>query len=350
MFTLLSRMHILRNLALMRSLPSITTSQFPQTHAFIHYLSQGWRGCSLAVLTCVLLYWTQGGWLSFLLLIVVLVGVVYQIQDNLLYYPEEPETSRLFIMRPSTYNLPFEDLSIPTRDGLLINAYFMAQPTPLCSKMHTMVIFHGNAGNIGHRLSNVHGLYTQVKCNVLLVEYRGYGRSQGYPFEHGFYLDSQAALDYLVERRDIDNQKIVLFGRSLGGAVAIDLACQPQYRSYVAGVIVENTFTSIMDISAMLFAPLVYIPKILFKNKFESLNKIVKIHAPFLFLSGQSDTLIPPAMMNTLFHSCPSNHKFMKQFSRGTHNTTWQCAGYYQSISSFLMELSQIRREHVVQD
>ena len=340
-------MHLLRNLTGNRSLSSLS-SQFPQSHA-LNYLSQGWRGCSLAVLTCVLLYWTQGGWFFFLLLISMLVGVVYQIQDNLLFYPEEPETSRLFIMRPTTYNLPFEDLTIPTRDGLLINAYFMAQPAPLCTQMHTIVLFHGNAGNIGHRLANVQGLYHQVKCNVLLVEYRGYGRSQGYPHEQGFYMDSQAALDYLVERRDIDNQKIVLFGRSLGGAVAIDLATQPQYRGNVAGVIVENTFTSIMDISAMLFSPLHYIPKMLFKNKFESLAKIDRVHAPFLFLSGQADTLIPPAMMNTLFHSCPSEHKFMKQFSSGTHNTTWQCAGYYQSVSSFLMELSQIRRARVEQ-
>ena len=323
--------------------------QFPQTHALIRYLSQGWRGCSLAVLTCVLLYWTQGGWLSFLLLILVLVGVVYQIQDNLLYYPEEPETSRLFVMRPTTYKLPFEDLSIPTRDGLLINAYFIPQPAPLSSQMHTVVLFHGNAGNIGHRLANAHGLYTQVKCNVLLVEYRGYGRSQGYPSEQGLYLDSQAAMDYLIERRDIDSQKIVLFGRSLGGAVAIDLACNPQYRSNVAGVIVENTFTSIMDIGANLFAPLQYAPSFLFKNKFQSLTKIETVQTPFLFLSGLSDTLVAPSMMNTLYHLSPSEHKFMKQFPNGTHNTTWQCPGYYQAVSSFLMELSQLRKQHMGQ-
>ena len=88
----------------------------------------------------------------------------------------------------------------------------------------TVLYLHGNAGNIGHRLVNVQGLYNSIGCNVALVEYRGYGRSEGTPSEEGLCMDAQAALDFLLTRSDINTEKILVFGRSLGGAVAIDLA------------------------------------------------------------------------------------------------------------------------------
>ena len=88
----------------------------------------------------------------------------------------------------------------------------------------TVLYLHGNAGNIGHRLVNVQGLYNSIGCNVALLEYRGYGRSEGTPSEEGICMDAQAALDFLLTRSDINTEKILVFGRSLGGAVAIDLA------------------------------------------------------------------------------------------------------------------------------
>ena len=110
------------------------------------------------------------------------------------------------------------------RDGTQLHLFLVKQPGEQSKKVPTVLYFHGNAGNIGHRLLNVQGLYTSIGCNVALVEYRGYGRSEGSPSEEGLYMDAQAALDFLLTRQDIATDKIVVFGRSLGGAVAIDLA------------------------------------------------------------------------------------------------------------------------------
>ena len=110
------------------------------------------------------------------------------------------------------------------RDGTQLHLFLVKQPAEKSRKVPTLLYLHGNAGNIGHRLLNVQGLYSSIGCNVALLEYRGYGRSEGTPSEEGLCMDAQAALDFLLTRNDINTEKIVVFGRSLGGAVAIDLA------------------------------------------------------------------------------------------------------------------------------
>lgn len=113
--------------------------------------------------------------------------------------------------------LTFENVYIKSKDSTRLHMFFVKQPTEaLAASAPTILYFHGNAGNIGHRLMNVKGLVQLLGCNVCLLEYRGYGHSDGSPNEEGFYLDAQAALDYLVGRPDIDQRKIVVFGRSLG--------------------------------------------------------------------------------------------------------------------------------------
>ena len=97
-------------------------------------------------------------------------------------------------------------------------------------QIFTIIFFHGNAGNIGHRLQNALGLYSVLNANVVMVEYRGYGKSEGSPSESGFYQDSEAALDFVLKRPDLEDMPVVLFGRSLGGAVAIRLASHQNYR------------------------------------------------------------------------------------------------------------------------
>jgi fermentation-respiration switch protein FrsA (DUF1100 family) len=105
---------------------------------------------------------------------------------------------------------------------------------------------------MGHRLQNAAGIYQSLQCNVLLVEYRGYGLSTGVPTEKGLFLDARIALDYLYTRHDLDHSQIIIFGRSLGGAVAIDLAADAVYGSRIMGLMVENTFTSIPDMAVEL--------------------------------------------------------------------------------------------------
>lgn len=105
-------------------------------------------------------------------------------------------------------------------------------------------MFHGNAGNIGHRVPIAKVLEENAGCNVLMLEYRGYGLSTGTPNEIGLMIDSQTALDYIRQRGELKRNKIVVYGQSLGGAVAIQLVAKNQDAGDVAGLILENTFTS----------------------------------------------------------------------------------------------------------
>ena len=132
----------------------------------------------------------------------------------MLYYPEVPTNSRMFVAAPNSLDLPFENVYFKSLDNTKLHAYLVLQPQPqLCP---TILFFHGNAGNIGHRLPNVKGMFQHLQANIFLLQYRGYGLSEGTPSEAGIYKDAQAALNYLHTRQDIDRARIIVFGRSLG--------------------------------------------------------------------------------------------------------------------------------------
>lgn len=226
------------------------------------------------------------------------------------------------------YRLPYESVHIKVNDGVTLHAFWIFHPPERSVHVPTIVYFHGNAGNMGHRLQNAFGMYHTLQCNVLLVEYRGYGLSTGEPSEAGFYGDGRAAIDYLRTRHDLDQNQIVLFGRSLGGAVAIDVAADPVYGQRVMAVIVENTFTSIPEMAVELIHPSVrYLPLFCYRNQFLSLQKIHFMAAPCLFVSGLADALVPARMMTQLHSRCGSINKQLLQISGGTHNDTWAANG-----------------------
>ena len=108
-------------------------------------------------------------------------------------------------------------------------------------------MFHGNAGNIGHRVPIAKVLEENIGCNVLMLEYRGYGLSTGDPDEEGINIDAQTALDYIRQQKETQSGKIIVFGQSLGGAVAIQLVARNQEAGDIVGLVLENTFTSIRD-------------------------------------------------------------------------------------------------------
>lgn len=237
-----------------------------------------------------------------------------------------PAHSRVFVPVPTMYHLPYEAVHIKVSSEVTLHAFWIHQERS--AHVPTVVYFHGNAGNMGHRLQNALGMYHSLHCNVLLVEYRGYGLSTGEPSESGFYSDARAAIDYLHTRHDLDHTQVILFGRSLGGAVCIDVAADPVYGQKLLCVVVENTFTSIPDMAAELIHPYVkYLPLLCYRNKFMSLSKVHFMGAPCLFVSGLADALVPPRMMVQLQSRCGSLHKPMMQISGGTHNDTWTVAG-----------------------
>uniref|UniRef100_A0A146M5R6 Abhydrolase domain-containing protein 13 n=2 Tax=Lygus hesperus TaxID=30085 RepID=A0A146M5R6_LYGHE len=303
-----------------------------------------WRLIVICLIFFLLVYWICGALVALLILGCALslysVSVCFYVsQDHLLFHPDDNNyQSRKLVQTPSAVQLPFLNLFVRSLDGTLIHMYFIRQPEPAGSIAPTIVFFHGNAGNMGHRLQNAAGLYATLHCNILMVEYRGYGLSHGCASEKGIYLDAQAALDYLAARPDVNQNRIVVFGRSLGGAVAIDLAARADYSCRIWCLIVENTFTSIPDITTSLFKYtwLKFVPLFAYKNKLVSKDKIGSVNVPTLFISGLSDTLVPPRMMTELHSQCSANYKQLLQIPNGGHNDTWACHNYYSSIASFL--------------
>jgi len=306
-----------------------------------------WAFSAAALLAILLFYWLYGGVIAFLLVCFGVSGVLYQAGDRLLYHPEQPPHSRVFVPTPAIFNLPFDNLFINARDGTELHMFLVRQPGDAAQRAPTLLYFHGNAGNIGHRLQNVKGLYSALGCNVALLEYRGYGRSEGSPSEEGLCMDAQAALDYLHTREDIASDRIIIFGRSLGGAVAVDLATRSQNKEKIAAVLLENTFTSIPDIARLLFPFRIikWLPVWFYKNQFKSGRKSCRITQPTLFLSGLSDQLIPPKMMTDLYTTCGAPVKRLARFPAGSHNETWACSDYYQTITYFLDEVLYLNRE-----
>ena len=245
---------------------------------------------------------------------------------------------------PLEYGLPYEDVYIMTHDDVHLNAWFVKQRS--FQQCPTLIFLHGNAGNIGDRLQNAYGLYENVRCNILMVDYRGYGKSDDVtPTEDGLINDALACVDYLWQRGlngDIDNTQIFVFGRSLGGAVSIGLMSALEDRGHqgrIRGVILENTFTNVSDMTESLWAPLRYI-KPLFSRQWDSIGRIPRCSAPLLFVSGLADELVPPAMMQQLFDAVEdSEFKHMVRFPYGTHNETWCEGGYYQHIMLFIKKI-----------
>ena len=147
-----------------------------------------WKACSIGLLLVFLLFWLYGGITTMLLLTCAFVGAFYHYQDSLLYFPDQPENSRIYVQSARLLGVPFENLHIQTHDSITLNAVFLKQPSNRLSIAPTIIMYHGNAGNIGHRLTNAFLLYTYTGSNIFLLEYRGYGKSEGSPSEKGFFF------------------------------------------------------------------------------------------------------------------------------------------------------------------
>ena len=155
------------------------------------------------------------------------VIMLYFMQDRMLYVPvinadwKYPESNPVNFRSPTEYSLDFEDVTVTTEDGFRLKGWFIKQSRPL--EADTILFFHENAGNIGFRLPNISRFHDKCKVNVLVVGYRGYGHSEGTPSEIGLKLDAEAVFKFALAHPLIDNSKIFVFGRSLGGAVGIYL-------------------------------------------------------------------------------------------------------------------------------
>ena len=213
--------------------------------------------------------------------------------------------------RPPQFGISdFDELRIPTPDGEFLSAFLIRPSNKGIARNITILMFHGNAGNIGHRIPIARVLEENLGCNVLMLEYRGYGLSSGTPDEGGLMIDAQTGLDYIRKREDTKGSKIVVYGQSLGGAVSIQLVARNQQDGDVVGLILENTFTSIRklipryftfiasrilavngNISA--FPPARFLAPLCHQRwpSEETLPQVTDI--PILFISGLKDEIVP---------------------------------------------------------
>ncbi|XVE70672.1 hypothetical protein DITRI_Ditri10aG0089300 [Diplodiscus trichospermus] len=201
---------------------------------------------------------------------------------------------------------------------------------------------------IAHRLEMVRVMLQRLQCNVFMLSYRGYGASDGYPSQHGIINDAQAALDHLTQRTDIDSDRIVVFGRSLGGAVGAVLTKNNPDKA--AALILENTFTSILDMAGVLLPFLKWFiggpgtkgPKILnflVRSPWSTIDVIGQVKQPILFLSGLQDEMVPPSHMQMLYAKAAAHNRqcLFVEFPNGMHMDTWLAGGdhYWRTIQQF---------------
>jgi fermentation-respiration switch protein FrsA (DUF1100 family) len=245
------------------------------------------------------------------------------IERQMIFYP-----SVLIERTPRDAGLQFEDVFFTTRDGVRLNGWLVPHP----EARSTLVWFHGNAGNIGNRVENIKLLHDLVKVNIFIFDYRGYGLSHGRPSEEGTYLDGEAALE-LVQKKLGDNaaSKIVLFGRSLGAAVAAEMAGRFQSQ----GLILESPFISIAAMARAIFPWLPIGPLLL--TRYDVLDKVKKIKVPVLVLHGDRDEIVPFDHGQTVFAAAPEPKKFYT-IAGASHNDTYAVGGekYFRELRLFI--------------
>ncbi|KAK4160930.1 protein bem46 [Cladorrhinum sp. PSN259] len=276
-----------------------------------------------------------------------LTGLLYFKQKTLIYPAHIPANARTDVPRPSQYHFKdYEELIIPTNDGEKLSAFYIRGPRGGTNSKVTVLMFHGNAGNIGHRLPIARMLIAATGCNVFMLEYRGYGISTGAPDESGLNMDGQTALDYLRDRAETRNHKYIVYGQSLGGAVTIKLVAKNQGKGDIAGMILENTFLSMRKLIPSIMPPAKYLAY-LCHQVWASDSIIPSIKIPTLFLSGLQDEIVPPIHMKRLYDLSKAPVKIWKPLPGGDHNSSVIEEGYFEAIADFMAKCTSEKKEKV---
>ncbi len=240
--------------------------------------------------------------LFFIALVFLMLLFVRWFEWSNIYFPD-----KAIVATPDSIELPYEDVYFLTQDNIKLNGWFV----PNNKARGTMLLCHGNAGNISHRLEVISILHS-LEFNVFIFDYRGYGRSRGFPTEKGTYLDTEAAYDYLLTRQDINKEELIVYGKSLGGAVAVDLAL----RAEVCAVIIDSAFTSVARMAQEIY----FLPQVehVLSIKYDTLSKIGKLSMPKLIIHSKEDEIVPFHHAMELFEEAKDPKKIYVM--QGGHN------------------------------
>jgi hypothetical protein len=252
------------------------------------------------------------------------VGYLRYFEWRNLYYP-----TRRIDYTPDAARLTYEDVDFVAEDNCRLHGWWM----PIPDARGTVIMLHGNAGNIGDRIWSAADLQ-RLGLNVFLFDYRGYGKSRGIPTEKGLYRDARAAYEVVRARYDDAEQPpVILYGRSLGGAVAIQLAVDKP----VKGIIVESAFTSVVDMGRELY-PLLPVSLLCF-DRYDSLGKIGDIEVPVLIAHSKQDDLIPFSMGEKL-HNAVHGEKVLVPLTGGHNDSGWTTSrDYWTALERFVQRV-----------
>lgn len=221
----------------------------------------------------------------------------------LLYFP-----ARELLESPRDAGLDFEELAIETEDGERLHGWWVT--TSQSHPAGHLLFFHGNAGNIGDRVL-LANLLAGEGFDVMLFDYRGYGRSTGKPHEEGTYIDARAAQDAMVARADCDPARVIYLGESLGAAIAAELAQSLPPRA----LILQSPFTSLRDVARRHYP----LPRFVIPDAYPTIRRIRAIDAPLLVLHGDRDTIVPVSHGRKLFEAA-NQPKHLHVFPGLGHN------------------------------
>jgi len=240
-------------------------------------------------------------------------------EGSFIYFP-----STALVARPEDYGLEAEELFLRAEDGIRIHGWWIRGDGE-----RALLFFHGNAGNISHRLDRAKLIADRLGLDILLLDYRGYGRSEGRASEAGLYRDARAAYQAAAER-GLTPERIVLFGESLGSAVALQLALERP----CGAVILETPFLSVPALARKYYP---YVPRFLIRTRFDSERKIARLSVPKLIIQAERDEIVPAGHARRLFDlAAPPKELYV--IPGATHNDTYGAAGkqYFETWRRFL--------------
>jgi pimeloyl-ACP methyl ester carboxylesterase len=252
----------------------------------------------------------------------VLMAWLYLMQPRMVFYP-----LRGLQATPGDWGLPYEDVWLRSSDDVRLHGWYLPGP----DSQRVLLFLHGNAGNISHRRDSLE-IFHRLGLSVLIIDYRGYGGSSGSPDEVGLYQDAQAAWEYLTEQRGFAPSDVLLFGRSLGGAVATRLAS----RVAAGGLILESTFSSARDFAHQAFPLLSRV--LVLRYRFDTAAMLRQVHCPVLVLHSPDDEIMPYALGERVYAAANPPKTFVAL--HGNHNEGFMLSRptYEQALAEFIAQ------------
>jgi fermentation-respiration switch protein FrsA (DUF1100 family) len=249
-----------------------------------------------------------------------LSGLLYLMQPSMVFYPY-----RDLVETPAAWGLEYEEVYLTSSDGIRLHGWYL----PREGVEEVVLFLHGNGGNISHRGASIE-IFNQLGLNVFIIDYRGYGNSEGSPSEKGLYEDARTAWQYLIERRKFKSEQIILFGRSIGAAVATKLAVEVEPER----VILESAFSRSRDMADRVM-PIISRVAVM-RYPFNSMARIKNINARLLVLHSPDDEIIPYRLGEKLFQAANEPKQFVKL--KGDHNNGFMLSqpNYEQALARFI--------------